>query len=231
MIEQTPNAGQATRRIFRPECWRSRDLSPRTTETTHLTLIFSAERFVVTTSTSLLKRLQGSAEARDWERFVRIYTPVLYHWIRRQGVVQHEAADLVQEIFTTLVTVLPRFEYDRQRGFGNWLCTLTANKCRDFYRRRAVRKSSALNEVDATLPDSVAEFTQDEYHRSVAQRALQIMQGEFEEKTWKSCVETVVHGRPAREVASELGISINAVYVAKSRVLRRLRQELEGLLE
>lgn len=186
---------------------------------------------MVTTPTSLLVRLRSPADQAAWERFVKLYTPVLYGWIRRQGIGLQEATDLVQEVFATTIAVLPTFEYDRQKGFGNWLCTLTTNKCRDYFRRAALRKTASWQETSSSEPDPAVLFSEAEYRKQVARRALELMQSEFETTTWKACYLMVVEGLGAQQVASQLGITTNAVYLAKSRVLRRLRQELDGLLE
>ena len=186
---------------------------------------------MVTTPTSLLVRLRSPSDQAAWERFVRLYTPVLYRWIRRQGIDSQDATDLVQDVFATTIAVLPTFEYDRNRGFGNWLCTITTNKCRDFFRRAAVRRTEMLLDHPASNPDPALAFTENEYRTQVARQALELMQAEFEPTTWRACFEMVVEGRQAQEVAARLNLSTNAVYLAKSRVLRRLRQELAGLVD
>jgi RNA polymerase sigma-70 factor (ECF subfamily) len=144
-----------------------------------------------------------------------------------------DAADLVQEVFTTLVQKLPEFQYDRNKGFRNWLRTVLLNKWRDRARRR-VSATIVANEGDLAelvAPEASDTFAEVEYRQHLVSRALQLMQTEFPPKTWKACWEHVVAGRSAQEVAEELGISPGSVYVAKSRVLCRLRQELDGLLE
>jgi RNA polymerase sigma-70 factor (ECF subfamily) len=85
--------------------------------------------------------------------------------------------------------------------------------------------------AELAVPDDAAEFSEAEYRRHLAQRALELMKVEFPPAMWPACWEHVVHGRPAAEVAAELGIAVGTVYVAKSRVLARLRQELDGLLD
>jgi RNA polymerase sigma-70 factor (ECF subfamily) len=125
------------------------------------------------------------------------------------------------------------FVYDRRRSFRAWLRTVTLNKYRDRCRRRAARPAELTGQPPPEVPDPAvwpsageAEDTQ----RLVA-RALELMQAEFAPTTWKACWEFVVVGRPAAEVAAQLGISENAVHLAKGRVLRRLRRELQGLLD
>ena len=186
---------------------------------------------MIDTSTSLLARLRSGEETQAWSRFVKLYTPVLFYWVRRQGVPPDDAADLVQEVFAVLVAKLPTFQYDRKRSFGVWLRTITTNKCRDYFRRRNVRPTATGAFVDGETSDHAELFSETEYQQRLARRALEVMQSEFETTTWRACWESVVSGKPAVEVARELEISVNAVYVAKSRVLRHLREELDGLWE
>ena len=163
---------------------------------------------------------------------MRLYTPVIYQWIRGQGIPAHDAADTVQEVFRALVRALPTFEYDKPGGFGRWLRTVTRNKCRDYFRRKSTNRSvTNTDEVSVDQQNDVEEFAESEYRQTLARQALEIMRSEFEETTWKACWLHVVSGKSAAEIATELGISTNAVYVSKSRVLRRLREELDGLWE
>lgn len=184
---------------------------------------------MITTSTSLLARLRTGDETHAWDRFVRLYTPVLFYWARRQGVPTADTADLVQDVFAVLVDKLPTFQYNPQHRFGAWLRTIAVNKCRDYFRRKQSRPITTRERVDREVADHVEAFSEAEYHRQLALQALEIMRDEFQPSTWKACWETVVGGRKASEVAHELGLSVNAVYLAKSRVLRRLRDELDGL--
>ena len=190
-----------------------------------------------TTPISLLERLRqpaGQPSANSaWARFVDLYTPLLYYWARRRiGLQAQEAADLVQDVFTLLVQKLPHFNYDRHKSFRGWLRTVMLNKWRENQRRAripTVDTGGALPEVAA--PDDVQELGEREYRQHLVRRALELMQAEFQPITWQACWEYVVAGKPVAEVAAELGITANAVYLAKSRVLRRLRQELDGLLD
>ena len=186
-----------------------------------------------TTPISLLERVRRPGEQMAWGRFVEMYTPLLYYWACRMGLQESDAADLVQEVFAILVTKLPEFVYDRKKSFRGWLRTILYNKWRDRQRRRAaeppMQSGSAL--ADQPDPTETEAFWETEYRQQLVGRALQLMQSEFESTTWRACWEVVVSGRPAAEVAAELGITVDSVYAAKSRVLRRLRKELEGLLD
>jgi RNA polymerase sigma-70 factor (ECF subfamily) len=186
-----------------------------------------------TTPGSLLERLRQPGDRAAWEQFVELYTPLLYHWARHAGLQEQDAADLVQDVFTTLVQKLPQFEYDAQGNFRAWLRTVTLNHWRDNLKRRGRRPLPGNADVLPDLPaaDDFDAFFEAEARRRLIDRALAVMQAQFQPTTWRACWEVVVAGRPAAEVAAELGISENAVYVAKSRVLRQLRRELKGLLD
>jgi RNA polymerase sigma-70 factor (ECF subfamily) len=185
-----------------------------------------------TTPPSLLERLRQSPEREAWEKFVDMYTPLLVGWTRRLGLPDQEAADLIQDIFTVLVEKLPAFRYDADRSFRAWLKTILHNRWRNRLRRRAGLREQGDDGLEAVAgADDLREFEVAEYRRYLVRRALDLMRAEFQAVTWQACWEFVVQDRPAAEVAAELGITVNAVYLAKSRVLRRLREELAGLLD
>jgi RNA polymerase sigma-70 factor (ECF subfamily) len=181
-----------------------------------------------TTSTSLLKRLKQPGAHESWARFVNLYTPLLFYWARRLGLQETDAADLVQDVFALLVKKLPSFDYKSDQSFRGWLRTVMHNQWR--------KKRAALMLTDAGLsgvadPEQPADLAEAEFQQQLTIRALQLMQAEFQPSTWRACWETVVCGRTGADVACELGISVNAVYLARSRVLRRLREELGGMLD
>jgi RNA polymerase sigma-70 factor (ECF subfamily) len=187
---------------------------------------------MLSTSSTLLYRLcQSTHEAADWERFVDLYTPLLLAWTRRLGLNEHDSADLIQDLFAALVEHLPTFEYNPEKSFRAWLRTLLMNRWRNQVRRRQARQAGEGTLASLSVPDQPPEFEEVEYRQHLVSRALRLMQSEFPDATWKACWETVVHDRPAAEVAAELGISVNSVYLARSRVLRRLREQLHGLLD
>lgn len=183
------------------------------------------------TPTSLLARLREPFEDEAWGRFVSLFTPLIYAWARQAGLREHDAADLVQEVFVKLLQVLPTFSYDAHKGFRRWLRTVTLNTWRD---RRKRRGDQALPGDEAALAAAAAPgeaFWEAEYRQHLVNRALAVMQADFQPATWKAFWEQVVLGAPARAVAAKLGLSPGAAYAAKFRVLDRLRQELQGLLD
>jgi RNA polymerase sigma-70 factor (ECF subfamily) len=184
------------------------------------------------TPVSLLERLRRPDQAEAWGRFVDLYGPVLYAWARRFGLQEADAADLVQDVLLLLTRKLPEFQYDPSKKFRAWLWTLARN---EWVRGRVLGKfsASAGNEglSDAAVEDGLVEVAEQEYRQVLVARALQVMQSDFQPPTWRACWQLVVDGRPAAEVARELGMTVAAAYAAKARVLRRLRQELAELLD
>lgn len=185
------------------------------------------------TSISLLRRLQSSDTERAWEQFVELYAPLMDYWVRKIGIPRADEPDLVQAVFTTLVKELPTFQYDRGKSFRGWLRTVTLNTARDYFRRNASRPqqtSDRLAEKVATA-DNVEFLEEQEFRAHLVGCALRLMRSEFKDEHWQACWQHVVEARPASEVAAELGITTNVVYLAKSRMLRRLREELAGMLD
>ncbi len=188
---------------------------------------------MVPTPASLLDQIRQTDNQDAWSRFVWLYTPLLQRWLARLGMGSEEAADLIQDVFLVLVRKLPEFTYDRQMSFRAWLRTVTINKWRD---RQSGRVALPLDNdspplANLEVSDQADLFDEAEYRSYLTGRALKLIQAEFQEATWRAFWEFVVADRPAAEVATELAITVNAVYLAKGRVLRRLREELDGLLD
>jgi RNA polymerase sigma-70 factor (ECF subfamily) len=183
------------------------------------------------TPRSLLQRLRTPGDAKSWECFVELYTPLLFFWAHRAGLRNADAADVVQDVFTVLVRKLPEFEYDPSKCFRNWLRTLTINKCRDALRKRAVVERSNAEVIETIAAAETDPFWEVEYRQMLVRRLLEIMKSEFDPSTWQACWKCVVESRKAPDVARELGLTPGAVRAAKFRVLCRLRAELNGLLE
>ena len=188
-----------------------------------------------TTPVSLLERLRRPDDPEAWPRFVALAAPFLFDVARRFGLQDADAADVVQDVFAVLAEKLPAFRYEPSQSFRSWLRTVLLNRCRDRRRRLAASVVAPPGRPlpDVAVPDPAEVFADDEYRRASGgtSRALRLIQAEFPEKTWRACWEQVVSDRPAAEVARELGITLNMAYLARSRVLARLRQELAGLVE
>ena len=140
-------------------------------------------------------------------------------------------ADFSQEVLLVLVEHLPKFRYDPTRSFRAWLKTILLNAWRKSLIK-AGRINDQVTDLDHFADSDPGQLLEETEHRDhLVKRALALMQKDFEPSTWKACLEFVVNGRSPTEVAAELGITVNAVYLAKSRVLRHLRAELRGFLD
>lgn len=184
-----------------------------------------------TTSASLLERLRSPGEQAAWNRFIELYAPVLRLWALRLGLQANDADDLVQEVFAVLLRELPRFDYEPPRRFRGWLWTVTQNKWREQRRRKMPQTVPAGIAENLAIPDGIEALCEAEYRDQLVRRVAEFLREEFQPNTWKAFWECVVADRPGAEVARELGMTENAVYIAKGRVLRRLRQEVDGLLD
>lgn len=187
------------------------------------------------TSQTLLARVRRQ-DASAWERFVTIYGPLIYRWCRQRGLQPTDAADVTQNVFAVLHRKLDRFEARPENGsFAGWLRTVTSRQIADFFRGRDPRQLPVGGEtVDAVVVDdrndSVAALAPDD-RTLLIQRTISVLQGEFESRTWDAFWRAAVQRDKPRDIARELGLSVASVWQAKSRVLRRLREELAGMLE
>ena len=197
-----------------------------------------------TTSESLLFRLQHYAESDNadvdnsvnqqqaWETFVRLYTPLIFYWARKVGLKQADAADLVQEVFAIVFRKLPDLKYDRQGSFRGWLRTVTMNKYREQRRKKAlpiVDATDSLMDQLASIPQ--AESTWDlDYGRILLKQAMDQMECDFEPATWQALKSVMSQTLSVDQAAQEHGISPWTIYSARSRLMRRLREQLDAML-
>ena len=187
---------------------------------------------------TLLERLRaGRTDA--WERLARLYGPTVYVWCRRAGVPEADAADVSQEVLAAVARHLADFRRERPGdSFRGWLWTITRNKVRDHFRRCADRVQAAggttaqqlLHQVPEDAPPD-PEAGPEAEPAGLYRRALELIQSEFEERTWRAFLMVTVEGRLPADAAAALGTTPGAVYIAKSRVLKRLREEFGDLLE
>jgi RNA polymerase sigma-70 factor (ECF subfamily) len=187
------------------------------------------------TSASLLARA-AKHEEPAWQRIVDLYVPLVYGWARHAGLQASDASDLVQEVFRVVAQRISLFRRERPGdSFRAWLVGITRNKLREHHRRQAHGAQPARGgESFEELPQP-AELTEESQDPSSARtflmrKALQAIQCEFEDSTWRAFWRSTIDNHSTAEIASDLGISNAGVRQAKYRVLRRLRRELEGLL-
>jgi RNA polymerase sigma-70 factor (ECF subfamily) len=188
------------------------------------------------TSLSLLQRARAN-DADAWQRLVRLYHPLVVSWCGRGGVPVADLEDIAQEVFTATVAGLAGFRRDRPGDtFRGWLRIVTRHQVALYFRRtghspKAEGGSDALRDLQA-LPDPFAGSPEEEAAEAGAlyRRALEQVRSEFEPRTWQAFWQTIVEGRSTAAVAAELDVTPAAIRQAKSRVLRRLKEEVGDVL-
>jgi RNA polymerase sigma-70 factor, ECF subfamily len=191
------------------------------------------------TSKSLLAKARDRSDQAAWHRLTELYEPLIARWVRPHVAQRADAEDVVQEVLTTLVRDLPRFDHNQRPGaFRAWLRSITVHRLRAYWEKRDARLAATgnpnLGEALAQLADPTSALSQswdEEHDRHVTKRLLASIRLEFQPATWRAFERQVQDGQPAADVAEELGLSVNAVLIAKSRVLKRLREKAAGLVD
>ena len=191
------------------------------------------------TSVSLVARVQQN-DAEAWDRLVRLYTPLVYTWCRQHRLPPEDASDVLQEVFRAVHRTVAKFRREKKGdSFRGWLWTITRNKVRDHFRALANRPNPAggtdaqmrFAELPEEEPPTDVSLAAADGQGSPFYGAVELVRAEFEDRTWQAFWQVTVEEKTTADVAEALGISVNAVRLAKSRVLRRLRTELEGLID
>ena len=192
-----------------------------------------------TTSESLLFRLQQHAVDEEvtidqlaWETFVGLYTPLMFYWARKAGLRQADAADLVQDVLAIVFRRLPDLKYDRQGSFRGWLRTITLNKFRDRRRKKLLPITDASQSHIAesvSVPEAESIWDID-YGRMLLKQAMDQMECDFEPSTWQGLLAVMKENLSVSQAAKKFGVSQWTIYSARSRLIRRLREQLEGML-
>ena len=192
------------------------------------------------TRASLLVRLRDGRDNEAWRQFVELYSAVVYGFARKRGLQDADAADVMQDVMRSVAGAVGRLNYDPSRGsFRSWLYTIARNKIFNFLeagRHRIGRGSgdTGVREKLEAHPDpewGLAASWEEEYERNLAAVAMRRVQTEVQPATWQAFWQTAVEGRSTREAAEAVGMSAGAVYVARSRVLARLKEEVQRLRE
>jgi RNA polymerase sigma factor (sigma-70 family) len=190
------------------------------------------------TSVSLLERLRDASDEAAWRRLDAIYRPLITRWLGRDPRLGEEAEDIVQDVMQVLIRELPGFERQPNGSFRRWLRTVTAHRVLAHNRARQNRPQAlggALEESPlAQLNDGRSELSQlwdREHDQYVLRRLLEMVEPMFEAATLAAFRRVVFDEVPAAKVAEEMGLAVSAVYLAKSRVLKSLREEAEGLID
>ena len=184
------------------------------------------------TRPSLLVRLRDARDDRAWSQFVDVYAPLIYGFARQRGLQDADAADLTQDVLRAVSGGIRKLDYDPRRGsFRGWLFTVARNKLRNFLAagQRPERGSGdsdahqRLQELPAPEEDQTAWWDQ-EYERRVFAWAAAQVRAACQESTWQAFRQTALEGKSGPEVARALGMSVAAVYLAKGRVMARLKE-------
>lgn len=188
---------------------------------------------------SLVLRIQDPQNNAAWAEFVAIYEPIIYHFVCRQGLQHADACDLSQEVFRRVAGAARQWQPDEARGtFRSWLFRISKNLIIDFLRQqqRQLGRASGDSAVQRTLEGQPAQTDAStsielEYRRHLFQLAGRSIQQEFSPDTWQAFWKTTIESQSITSVAAQQNMTTGAVYIARSRVLARLRQrvkEIEG---
>lgn len=193
---------------------------------------------LASTRYSLLLRIADGGDAAAWSEFLAVYEPLVYGLGRRRGLQDADARDLCQEVFRAIATAASRFDPSPEKGsFRAWLFTITRNLLSNLCRRERSQVSGMggsdfLRLIEGQpAHDEHAYLVEQDYQRRLLQFAADSVKAEFAATTWQAFWLTAVELRSISEVAVELGITSGAVYIARSRVLARLKSrvaEIEG---
>lgn len=190
------------------------------------------------TPVSLLERIRGSGADASWARLVDAYGPMIRRWLGQAGMVETDIDDIVQEVLVVVLKKLPEFDRQRTGSFRNWLRQVTLNCLRDYRkavrRRRMATDDSKVEQIIHELADADSRLSRlwnAEHDQQLLRYLLKQVRGSFSPATIEAFTRVVLDERSPDEVAAELGMTVNAVFIAKSRVLARLRENGAGLIE
>lgn len=187
------------------------------------------------TSVTLLGRIQDIQDTTAWEEFVTRYAPQIFRWCRRFSLQESDAADVTQEVLVKLVSVMQSFRYEPAKGsFRGWLKLVTSNVVRDMLRRR-VRTASPLDAhvmdllENESASSELANYIESAWQQEILEIAEARVQMRVQPHTWKAYQLTAIQDLSASETAQQLQLSIADIYVAKSRIIKMLRNEIRAL--
>jgi RNA polymerase sigma factor (sigma-70 family) len=174
-----------------------------------------------------------------WQRIVALYGPLVVQWCRQKNLLPEEAADVSQDVFQTVKLELSKIRLDRKGDrFRKWLRVVARGKIVDHFRKRAKDIHGAggtdylqrMNMIPARVSSSSASDHKRNERIELLRCGLELIKGEFTEKTWRAFWFVTVDGRPVADVAKELGLTPGAVHIAKHRVLKRFREYFKGFI-
>ena len=222
----------------RPLWWTKRTTGVRSRRQSERMGVGNSES-VGSTSSSLLLRVKAHDD-EAWRRLVRLYGPLVFYWCAESSLQEVDRADVFQEVFQSLAANIGNFRRDRPGDtFRGWLRTIVRNKVRDHFRKakgEPVAKGGSdahrwLQEIPETEFRDAAPSPETDETTQLYRRALELVRTEFEDRTWQAFWRTAIDQQRPKDVAAELQMSVDAVRQAKSRVLRRLRNEFGDLID
>lgn len=189
-----------------------------------------------TTRFSLIERIKNPQDMHAWGEFVDLYEPLIVETCLRKGMQHADATDIAQEVLTRVASKIEDFRHDQpQATFRGWLYRMTRNLTIDFIRQHQrdplnhAAPASAMNDI-AKSPDVETQEFHQSYQRRLFLLVAKQIESEVQPQTWAAFWKVEVEQKDPAEVAQELGLSRGGVYVAKSRVLKRLRKEVQRRL-
>ncbi len=190
------------------------------------------------TSLTLLERLRDPSDDEAWQRFHDLYRTLIRYWLMRRGLSQSDVDDVCQEVMQRALTELPGFRHNGRTGaLRSWLRQVVANRLKTHWRQQNRHGATGGDEYSALaeqLADPQSQLSRqwdEEYQRTVCERLLELVQHDFQSQTMEAFRRVAIAGEKPLDVAATLGMTPNAVRIAQSRVMRRLRELSEGLLD
>lgn len=182
---------------------------------------------------SLILRLRNRQDAEAWYTFIEIYEPIVFRMMQRSGLQAADAIEQTQEVMTAVAQAINRFEPDNNRGrFRTWLYRVARNILADYWRKTVRSPITGVNSVELEDWEEELESTFDpEYQRQVLIVAARRVKTQVNELTWKAFWQTTIEQRSVETVADELNVSPGNVYVAKSRVMKKLQDAARSFLK
>lgn len=180
------------------------------------------------TEPSLLLRLRNPSDEGAWKSFLDVYSPLIYNFCRRRNLQPNDAADVTQEVLLRVSKAIRRFEYDRKLGlFRDWLARIVLNEI----NRLLAKNSRTAIPTDEQAHLAASTDWNDQFQQHILSSALERCQPNFSSETWNLFQESWIHKKPVAQIAEECKVEASKIYVARSRVLKRLQNEVVRLAE
>ena len=189
------------------------------------------------TSKTLLYELRDAEKDVAWSRFVDLYLPVIQDFCSSRGLQRSDAHDVSQEVLKAVVRAIQQFEYDPDKGtFKAWLYRVVRSKLANFFAKSAKQPKGTgrttvhhmLEQLPAETPDEEAAWNL-QYQKRLLHWATEQVALEVDEKSFEAFRRTTFGDESVRDVAAELGITAGAIYTAKHRIIKRIRETVQSV--